>query len=157
MLGEGTIDDAIARVKRVKVYPLSNPQRTQNYFDLLEKSVGGEVDKGVGAFRQMHDYINKEPVQEKDKYPIGMLRSLGSEKGRPMTTAPCTYTSAPKYQKDTKGTGFRRTPERAGSRSSGSMAPPTPSSTRVGSSVISKRPTEPANNRLQRAVLARRR
>lgn len=86
MLGEGTIDDAIARVKRVRVYPLSDPQRKQNYFDLLEKSVGGEVDKGVGAFRLMHDYISKEPIQEKDKYPIGMLRSLGIEKGQPFPT-----------------------------------------------------------------------
>jgi len=83
MLGAATIDDAIERVKRIKVYPLSDPGRNQNYIDVMGKPVDGEVDKGVGAFRRIHDYLGSEPIQEKDKYLIGMLQSLGIEKGKP--------------------------------------------------------------------------
>ena len=86
MLGGATIDDAIARVKRVKVYPLSKPMQKQKYIDVFGKPVDAEVDKGVGAFRIIHDYINKEPIQEKDKYLIGMLQTLGIEKGTPFPT-----------------------------------------------------------------------
>ena len=58
MLGGATIPDAIARVKRLKVYPLSNPQLKQAYIDVLGKPVYAEGDKGVGAFRRMHDYVS---------------------------------------------------------------------------------------------------
>ena len=90
MLGDAALDDAITRVKRVRVYPLSNPQRKQVYIDVFGKPVNGEVDKGVGAFRLMHDYINNEPIQEKDKYLVGMLRTLGIEKGQPFPTDKAT-------------------------------------------------------------------
>ncbi|MBW2557091.1 MAG: DUF1254 domain-containing protein [Deltaproteobacteria bacterium] len=90
MLGGATIDDAIARVKRLKVYPLSNPQREQVYIDIFGKPVNGEVDKGVGAFRLMHDYISKDRIHDKDKYLVGMLRTLGIEKGKPFPTDKAT-------------------------------------------------------------------
>jgi hypothetical protein len=90
MLGDGTVADAIARVKRLKVYPLSNPQRKQNYIDVLGKPVDAEVDKGVGAFQQMHDYLNNEPIPDKDKYLVGMLQTLGIEKGKPFPTDEAT-------------------------------------------------------------------
>ena len=90
MLGGATIADAIARVKRVKVYPLSNPQRKQVYIDVFGKPVDAEVDKGVGAFRWMHDYISNEPIPDKDKYLVGILRTLGIEKGKPFPTDEAT-------------------------------------------------------------------
>ncbi len=83
MLSGATIADAIARVKRIKVYPLSNPQRKQVYIDVLGEPVGAEVDKGVGAFKRMHDYVSNEPIYDKDKYLVGMLQTLGIEKGKP--------------------------------------------------------------------------
>jgi len=90
MLGGATIADAIDRVKRVKVYPLSDPSRKQNYIDVMGKPVDGEVDKGVGAFRRIHDYLGREPIQEKDKYLVGMLQSLGIEKGKPFPSDKAT-------------------------------------------------------------------
>ncbi len=90
MLGGATIADAIARVKRIKVYPLSNPRRKQVYIDVLGKPVDAEVDKGVGAFRRMHDYISNEPIYDKDKYLVGMLQTLGIEKGKPFPTDKAT-------------------------------------------------------------------
>ncbi len=90
MLGDATLADAVDRVKRVKVYPLSDPARPQRYLDVLGKPVDGEVDKGVGAFRRIHDYLGREPVQEKDKYLIGMLKSLGIEKDKPFPSDKAT-------------------------------------------------------------------
>ena len=90
MLGGATIADAIARVKRIKAYPLSNPQRKQVYIDILGKPVDAEVDKGVGAFRRMHEYVNNEPIYDKDKYLVGILRTLGIEKGKPFPTDKAT-------------------------------------------------------------------
>ncbi len=90
MLGDGTVADAITRVKRVKVYPLSNLQRKQTYIDVFGKPVDAEVDKGVGAFRQVHDYLSNEPVPDKDKYLVGMLQTLGIEKGKPFPTDEAT-------------------------------------------------------------------
>jgi hypothetical protein len=83
MLGDATIADAIERVKRIKVYPLSDPDREQAYIDVIGKPIPAEIDKGIGAFRRMHDYINNEPIYDKDKYCVGMLRTLGIEKGKP--------------------------------------------------------------------------
>jgi hypothetical protein len=83
MSADATLDDAIARVKQVKIYPLSAPDRVQHYIDVLDKPVNAEIDKGIGAYRRLHDYISKEPIEEKDKYLVGMLASLGIEKGKP--------------------------------------------------------------------------
>ncbi len=83
MLGDASLDDAIARVKQVKIYPLSNPEKVQNYIDILDKPLNAEIDKGIGAYKYLHDYLSKEPIEEKDKYLVGMLASLGIEKGKP--------------------------------------------------------------------------
>lgn len=58
MSGDATLDDAIARVKDIKVYPMSDPDREQHYIDVLDKPVDAEVDKGIGAYKRFHDYIN---------------------------------------------------------------------------------------------------
>lgn len=81
-MGDATIDDGIARVKAIKVYPLSDPNRKQRYIDVFDQPVEAEIDKGLGAYKRYHDYINKEPIEDKDKYMVGMLASLGIEKGK---------------------------------------------------------------------------
>jgi len=83
MLGDATLEDAINRVHKIKVYPLSNPKKKKKYIDVLNETVEAEIDKGIGAFKRFHDYVNNEPIAEKDKYMVGMLATLGIEKGKP--------------------------------------------------------------------------
>ena len=86
MLGDGTVDDAIARARTIKVYPLADPARPQVYNDVANTVIEAEPDRGVGAFKRMHEYINSEPLTDKDKYMVGMLQSIGIEKGEPFPT-----------------------------------------------------------------------
>lgn len=86
MLGGATTDDAIARARSIKVYPLASPDKPQKYNNLADTRIEAEIDKGVGAFKRMHEYINTEPLTERDKYMVGMLQSIGIEKGKPFPT-----------------------------------------------------------------------
>jgi len=83
MLGKATVNDAIARAKQIKVYPLSQPDKKQTYRNLADRPIEAEIDTGLGAFKRMHEYINSEPIYDKDKYMVGMLKSLGIEKAKP--------------------------------------------------------------------------
>jgi hypothetical protein len=83
MLGGATVEDAIERVKRMKVYPLSNPSRPQKYIDVAGKPIEAEISKGVSAFRRMHEYVSTEIIEDRNAYMVGMLRTLGIEKGKP--------------------------------------------------------------------------
>jgi len=90
MTNGGNLKTAKARIKKMKVYPLDNPNRQQNYIDIFEEGVDSQVAKDVRAYRQMHEYVNEEPIQAQDVYMIGMLKSLGIEKGKPFPTDPLT-------------------------------------------------------------------
>ncbi|MDJ0993018.1 MAG: DUF1214 domain-containing protein [Dinoroseobacter sp.] len=83
MLGDATADDAIARARSIKVYHHFEPERAQVYTDIADTVIPAEIDTGVGAFRRMHAYINSEPIRESDLYMVGMLQSIGIEKGKP--------------------------------------------------------------------------
>jgi hypothetical protein len=86
MTGNGDMQSAIARVREMKLYPLDDPAFTNKYIDIIDKEVDGELRKGINAFRYMHEYLNSETVTAKDFYMVGMLNSLGIEKGNAFPT-----------------------------------------------------------------------
>jgi len=86
MTGNGDMQSAIARVREMKLYPLDNPAFANKYIDIIDKEVDGELRKGISAFRYMHEYLNSETVTAKDFYMVGMLNSLGIEKGNAFPT-----------------------------------------------------------------------
>jgi hypothetical protein len=86
MLGKGDMQSAIARVKEMKLYPLAQPSYANRYIDIVDKEVDGELRKELAAFRYMHEYLHSETVTAKDWYMVGLLNSLGIEKGKPFPT-----------------------------------------------------------------------
>lgn len=83
MLGKGNVQSAIERVKKMKLYPLSNPSFVHQYIDVKDKQVDARIRKDIQSFHYMHEYLNSELVADKDMYMVGMLNSLGIEKGKP--------------------------------------------------------------------------
>ena len=77
-------DAAVANVKRVKVYPLSesrNP-KPNKFISMSGKAVNTIPPTGMAYWERLSAFINNNPVQERDLFYMGMLKPLGIEKGK---------------------------------------------------------------------------
>jgi len=84
-LGDGTAADAYAYSKTLKMYPLSeadNPKPTR-FVDGLSLPVHTLPFYDTRALQDIHDIISVEPVQSRDKVMMGMLATIGIERGKP--------------------------------------------------------------------------
>ena len=89
---DADVANAIAMVKQIKVYPLSkaaNPPATR-YVDMVSKVFDGIVRYDESFYASLANMINEEPVLPRDKQMLGMLRTLGIEKGKAFTPDPAT-------------------------------------------------------------------
>jgi hypothetical protein len=80
-----TAADAYAYTKRLKMYPLSeasNPKPTP-FVDGRLHPLYTMPFYDLRALQDIHDFINVEPVQPRDKVMMGMLATIGIEKGKP--------------------------------------------------------------------------
>jgi hypothetical protein len=80
----GDIPSAVATLKQIKVYPLSqrsNP--TPNIYRNGNKPFNSIPPRGFEFWQRLSDIINSEPVQERDRFFMAMLKPLGIEKGKP--------------------------------------------------------------------------
>ena len=78
-------DAAVANVKRVKVYPLSessNP-KPNKFISMSGKVMNTLPPMGMAYWERLSAFINNNPVQERDLFYMGMLKPLGIEKGKP--------------------------------------------------------------------------
>jgi hypothetical protein len=82
-------DSAIHDIKGMRIYPLASkegkiPMRFVNLSgkDATLIPVGQHVE-GLPYFEKLHQFIQREPVRIQDKQFLGILASLGIEKGRP--------------------------------------------------------------------------
>lgn len=84
--GEGTIEDAVAHVKStLKVYPLAQadaPPETV-FLDATGKEWDTLPYYDLTYFSDIWNFIQSEPIRERDKSMYGMLRAIGIEKGVP--------------------------------------------------------------------------
>jgi len=81
----GTMEDQVAYAKTLKVYRLSeasNPPPT-NFIDAYPKKWDTLPKYDISFFHDLSDTINEEPVLERDLVMMGMLKSIGIEKGKP--------------------------------------------------------------------------
>jgi hypothetical protein len=85
----GTLAEAVDYAKRLTAYPLSeadNPKPTR-YIDAFPKAWDTLPKYDMSYFEDLATIVNEEPVQEKDLVMMGMLSSIGIEKGKPFKPA----------------------------------------------------------------------
>ncbi len=81
----GTAQDAVALSRQVKMYYLSElptPNPTK-FVDPLKKQWSSLPRYDERWFEDLHAIINANPIRERDKAMIGMLKTIGIEKGKP--------------------------------------------------------------------------
>jgi hypothetical protein len=82
--------DANAYAKTLKMYPLSeaaNPPPTR-FVDGYDKRLSTLAPYDWQYFRDLHEIISVEPARPRDKVMMGMLASIGLEKGKPFNPSP---------------------------------------------------------------------
>ncbi|HEU5181969.1 MAG TPA: DUF1254 domain-containing protein [Candidatus Polarisedimenticolia bacterium] len=80
----GKLEDAVVTSKTLKVYPLvqaANPET--RYVDAYPKPWKTLPVYDVTFFRDLAQVVKDEPAQEKDAAMLGLLASIGIEKGKP--------------------------------------------------------------------------
>ena len=76
---------AAAMMHKLRVYPYSqreNP-KPNRYFSGSGKAIDSLEPDGIEYWKRLSDVINNNPVHERDRFFIAMLKPLGIEKGKP--------------------------------------------------------------------------
>jgi len=84
LYNNATDADAGEYAQTIKIYPLSeenNPPNT-TYLDATSKPYGGLPVYDHTFFQDINDVIQNNPIRPQDKAMIGLLKSLGIEKGK---------------------------------------------------------------------------
>ena len=93
MSGNGkTQKDAYDYAKRLRIYYLSeakNPPR-QVFLDPSKEEFSTLLFYDERYFNDVYDVFTYEPVREQDKYMLGLLATLGIERGKPFNPDPVT-------------------------------------------------------------------
>ncbi len=79
----GTLEEAVTYAKELKAYPLSeadNPEPTR-YINAFPKTWNTLPQYDMSFFEDLATVVNEEPVQEKDLVMMGMLPTIGIQKG----------------------------------------------------------------------------
>jgi hypothetical protein len=78
-------DAAVANIRRVRVYPLSESSNPKpNKFATMSGVVINTLPpQGIEFWSRLSTFINNNPVQERDRFYMAMLKPLGIEKGKP--------------------------------------------------------------------------
>ena len=79
------VPNAVERVRKLRVYPLSEASNPKpNRFDSISGKVINTLPPGGLEFwARLSSFINNNPVQERDRFFMAMLKPLGIEKGKP--------------------------------------------------------------------------
>lgn len=83
--GKGTMEGAVALGRSTRTYPLSNAAAGAGtrVVDGWDKAWHSLPVYDSTWFVKLAQFVNDEPVRERDKVMLGMLSSLGIEKGKP--------------------------------------------------------------------------
>ena len=78
-------DVRMAALKEFKIYPYSEKDapRPRGYITPDGKSWSQWQPRGMEYWERLHEIINREPVAERDRFYMAMLKSIGIEKGKP--------------------------------------------------------------------------
>ena len=78
-------DKRLAVLKNISIYPYSeqdNP-RPRGYITPKGKPRQMWHPRGIEYWERLADIINREPIQERDRFMLAMLKPLGVQKGKP--------------------------------------------------------------------------
>lgn len=81
---DGDLKSASNTLRQAKIYPLSqaaNPPATKMFDGSVPMNT--IAPRGFEYWQRLADIINSEPVQERDRFFLAMLKPLGIEKGKP--------------------------------------------------------------------------
>jgi hypothetical protein len=84
-VGEGTIDEAAAYARTLKVYPLDqaeNPPET-TFLDATGRVWDTLPYFDETYFQDINNVVQNEPIRERDKSMYGILQAIGIQKGEP--------------------------------------------------------------------------
>jgi hypothetical protein len=81
---EAEVAAALALVKKLRVYPLAHAASPpeQRFIDIHGKTFDGLPAYDENFFVSLDRMVQEEPVRERDLVAMGMLRSIGIEKGK---------------------------------------------------------------------------
>jgi hypothetical protein len=78
------VPNAVATVKKMRVYPLSERDPKPNKFTSMSgKAMNTLPPAGMEFWARLSAFINNNPVQERDRFFMAMLKPLGIEKDKP--------------------------------------------------------------------------
>ncbi len=79
----GTLEEAVTYAKELKAYPLSEAENTKpgHYINAFPKTWNTLPQYDISFFEDLATVVNEEPVQEKDLVMMGMLPTIGIQKG----------------------------------------------------------------------------
>jgi hypothetical protein len=86
---DGEPDAAVAALKGMRLYPLAerDDPPAMRFVDLSGTRAAlipvGEQAHGLAYFETVARFVDREPVRDQDRQVLGMLASLGIEKGKP--------------------------------------------------------------------------
>ena len=77
-------EQAVETVRKMRIYPLSqrNPQPNK-FVSISGKVINTDPPKGMDYWVRLSEVINNNPVEERDRFFMAMLKPLGIEKGKP--------------------------------------------------------------------------
>ncbi len=85
MVVNGDVAGAVALLKRARIYPYSqrdNP-KPNRFIDVSDKPINTLEPEGLEFWKLLSEVINNNPVEERDRFFMAMLKPLGIEKGKP--------------------------------------------------------------------------
>ena len=85
VFGKGTMEGSLALARQIRAYPVAEAAapKSQRVVDGWDKAWHSLPVYDMSWFDHLAKFIDDEPIRERDKVMIGMLSSLGIEKGKP--------------------------------------------------------------------------
>ena len=88
--GQKGWDAAVDYIKQLKIYPLSqagNPPK-QTFIDGSQRKYAALPMFDLNDFRMIDRLVQEEPIQEHDKFMLGMLAGIGIQRGKQFDPSP---------------------------------------------------------------------
>ena len=79
------VPNAVQRIRKMRIYPWSerNSPKPNKFVSMSGKAIDTLPPEGIEFWARLSAFINNNPVQERDRFFMAMLKPLGIEKGKP--------------------------------------------------------------------------